>query len=146
MALGDRPGEATIVKGGSDDQNRLSFSDIGGERVAVDTVDRVCSNLGLTHIDLLKIDTEGKDLDVLRGAAQLLHAQAISIVEVESAMNRDNRLHVRVQEFLEFLEPRAYRLFGVYEQVLEWPNADAYLRRSNLVFVSGTVITANRQK
>jgi len=40
------------------------------ERVQIRTLDAYCAEAGVTGIDLLKIDVEGHDLDVLRGAAE----------------------------------------------------------------------------
>jgi FkbM family methyltransferase len=64
------------------------------EEVAVDTVDNFCSNMNIGHINYMKIDTEGGDLDVLLGAENMLQGHAIDIVEVEAGMNPTNRKHV----------------------------------------------------
>jgi len=51
-------------------------------QVAVDTLDNVCDSINWQRDALLKIDTEGFDLEVLRGASQSL--ARISAVIVES--------------------------------------------------------------
>jgi len=51
--------------------------------VAVTTLDEALAAHGVGHVDLLKIDAEGYDLHVLRGAARLLAAQAIAVVQFE---------------------------------------------------------------
>jgi FkbM family methyltransferase len=107
-----------------------------GTLVKVTTVDAFCSANGLERIGLLKIDTEGGDLDVLRGAECMLSAARIDFVEVEAGMNRDNRYHVPMFELLGFLEDKGYRLFGIYEQIPEWPSGRPFLRRANIVFLS----------
>ena len=107
-----------------------------GTQVEVTTVDAFCGANGLERIGLLKIDTEGGDLDVLRGAEDMLSAGRIDFVEVEAGMNRDNRYHVPMFEMLGFLEDKGYRLFGIYEQIPEWPTGQPFLRRANLVFLS----------
>jgi len=142
-ALGSSRGRGTLqVDSGDDSLTRIS-TDTNGI-VAVETLDEIVERLRVTAIDYLKIDTEGRDLEVLEGAARLLSTGAVAIVEVEAGMHRDNPLHVGSQVFAAFLEDFGYRLFGVYEQTLEWPSADAHLRRANLVFVGPETIRRNR--
>jgi FkbM family methyltransferase len=114
------------------------------EEVTIDTVDAFCERHRITEIDLLKIDTEGADMTVLQGAAALLEQQRINIIQVEAGMNSKNERHVSFIDFMTFLEPRGYRLFGIYEQWPEWP--EPHLRRTNPIFISDKVIAANRQR
>lgn len=142
-ALDATPGFATLKSDVPDDRAQLT-GDLGeGETVRVETLDRICGELGVTRIDYLKIDTEGRDLDVLRGGELLLRGQAVAVVEVEAGMHRGNTFHAPAQGITAFLEDLEYRLFGVYEQMLEWPTADAHLRRANLVYVSAETIRQN---
>ena len=90
---------------------------------------------GITHADLLKIDTEGHDLAVLDGAAPLLASGRIGLVDVEVGMNRDNTFHVPLGLMQQRLEDLGYRLFGIYDQMQEWPTKRPVLRRCNAVFI-----------
>lgn len=70
-ALGAEPGEITIVKeGGSDtsDNAVIAVGDEPGIRVRMSTLDLVADELGLTRLDTIKIDVEGFEVMVLRGA------------------------------------------------------------------------------
>jgi FkbM family methyltransferase len=51
--------------------------------VEVRTIDDFCAAAGIDSIDLLKIDTEGYDLRVLRGAATMLAGHCVSFVYAE---------------------------------------------------------------
>jgi len=115
------------------------------EAVDVTTVDEFCADKRLPHINYLKIDTEGGDLDVLKGAKRMLHAQQIDIVQVEAGMNVRNKFHVSLEELKAFLEKSGYFLFGLYEQVRELPTKEPHLRRTNPVFISEAVIKANKK-
>jgi FkbM family methyltransferase len=53
------------------------------ERVRLDTIDQVCEGERLTQIDLLKIDTEGHEMDVLLGASNMIKAGRISAIQFE---------------------------------------------------------------
>jgi FkbM family methyltransferase len=142
-ALDAAPGMAWMEAGVTDDRSQLRREEGVGECVQVETLDLVCARLGVTRIDYLKTDTEGRDLDVLRGGADILGRGSVAIVEVEAGMHPGNHFHARAGAIGAYLEERDYRLFGVYEQTLEWPTADAHLRRANLVFVSAETIRRN---
>lgn len=56
---------------------------VGSESVPVITTDDYCAREGIERIDFLKIDVEGHEIDVLKGARQLLAAGRISVVQLE---------------------------------------------------------------
>lgn len=47
------------------------------------TLDSFCINNQIDHIDLLKIDTEGHELEVLKGAKQLIQSNKIKYIQFE---------------------------------------------------------------
>ena len=51
--------------------------------VPVRTLDEIADMLTLSRIDLLKIDTEGHELEVLHGARKLLAAGLIRVLHIE---------------------------------------------------------------
>ncbi|OWY65472.1 hypothetical protein B7486_41840 [cyanobacterium TDX16] len=115
------------------------------ESVDVVTLDEFCQTEGIDCINYLKIDTEGGDLEVLKGAVNLLTEQRIDCVQVEASMNLSNQRHVPLELIKEFLEFHRYFLFGIYEQVSEeWLNGEPHLRWANLLFISHHIIQMNR--
>ena len=56
---------------------------VGETEVAITTLDDYCRAAGVDRIDLLKIDTQGYELEVLRGAASLMDAERIRLVYME---------------------------------------------------------------
>jgi len=150
VALGSTRGSARMVV---DEKSELSFvvegdpvsvNDVRLEDVRMETLDHFCDEEKLEHIDLLKIDTEGQDLEVLRGGARLIDEMRISVLQVEAGVSRSNNRHVAFEAFREYLEPRRYALFGLYEQVHEWVDMKPHLRRVNAVFISSRIIDAAR--
>lgn len=119
------------------DRTLLEGTHASVERVLATTLDEVCRDQRLLSINYLKIDTEGSDLDVLRGASNLLATESIDVIEVEAGMNPENALHVPFETLKSYLERRGYRLFGLYEQTNEWPTMSPQLRRCNAVFLAG---------
>ena len=129
---------------GSSDQFRVGDAGDSGssETVRMDTLDNVCRELSVGHISFLKIDTEGHDLDVLRGGRELLREHRVDVIETEVGMGPDNERHVPYGEIVSYLEGLQYRVFGLYEQVPEWPTGQPHLRRSNAVLISSRLIAA----
>ncbi|MCH7812848.1 MAG: FkbM family methyltransferase [Planctomycetes bacterium] len=88
-ALADRTGSATLHVYDDDHLTWNTFADrplheygidvspVGRERVEVTTIDEYCADRGVSHIDLLKIDVEGAELQVLLGARGMLQDKRV---------------------------------------------------------------------
>lgn len=64
--------------------------------VSVTTLDRFAADRGIEFIHLLKIDTEGNELDVLKGAADLLREGRIRAIQFEfNEMNIVSRVYFK---------------------------------------------------
>ena len=148
VALGETNGIAQMIVEGASDRAHLAReiegSRCGDEDVEIVMLDSFCEANKIEHISFLKIDTEGADLDVLLGAEEKLSAQHVDIIQVEAGMNSHNRVHVPFEQFRVHFDERSYYLFGIYEQVSEWPTGRPNLRRTNPVFISERIIEENR--
>jgi len=138
-ALGTEKKQAEIVLCKDSSLNSFveTVKEIGErtETVQINTLDEVCRLESIRYIDVLKIDTEGFDIEVLKGATSMLNRNRISFIQVEAGMNPHNKLHIPLQEFVDYLTPYGYVLFGIYEQHLEW-TGEKRLSFSNPVFIS----------
>jgi FkbM family methyltransferase len=144
-------GNGTFLCSPSSDMNRLVSVPPSPDHLAqtetvrLETLDDYCDRSKITHINLLKIDTEGHDLDVLAGSDALLSRHAIDLIRVEASMNSQNTYHCPMELIKAHLESKQYFLFGIYQQVHEWPTGSPNLRRADLVFISQPVIEKNRK-
>ena len=146
IALSDKAGTGQISTGNRTGSNFLTDTPADNvESVPLSTVDQFCAEQGVQSISLLKIDTEGHDLSVLKGAAGMLASAAIDVVQVEAGMHPGNDFQVPFEQLKAELERHDYALFGLYEQVGEWPTREPHLRRANPVFISRRVIRANQK-
>lgn len=153
LAFGAAPGQARIIEEGDCSRFRLIPESVPSPDprelppglVPIATLDAFCSEHRIDRISFLKVDTEGQDLDVLRGAAGLLTNLQIDLIEIEAGINPDNRLHVPLSAFAAHLEPLGYRIFGFYDQIDEWLRREPHLRRVNAVFISPDVVTAHQR-
>ena len=144
LALGKAPGEAQIYLTQHSTTSSLIRPDDarGSEIVQVGTVDEFASTHGLDRIDLLKIDTEGFDLDVLEGAAGMLSRGQIKFTLVEVGFHRGDRRHVLFDDVRDFLVARGFAVFGIYDQQPEW-SGENRLRYANVCFRHATVFSAS---
>lgn len=140
LALGAGPGRQGFVSKGS--TSRL-VDGAGDVAVDVARLDEVCARSGVAHIGVLKIDVEGRDLEVLQSGAALLARAAVDLVQVEAGMNPTNALHVPFPAFLDHLGAHGYQLFGFYDQQHEWSGAPM-LRRADAAFISPRVAREQR--
>ena len=58
--------------------------------IPVTTIDLFCARHGIAQIDFLKIDVEGFELEVLKGAERMIQNRKISIIQFEFGSNHIN--------------------------------------------------------
>jgi FkbM family methyltransferase len=85
----------------------------GSVRVQVTTLDDYCGARAIARIDFLKIDAEGHDLEILRGARRLLAAGAIRLAQFEFGAGNIYS-HDLLQDFFTFFEPLPYTLHKIH--------------------------------
>jgi hypothetical protein len=91
------------------------------ETVQVTTVDQVCRDESIGQIDLLKIDTEGHEMDVLLGASSTIEAGRVSFIQFEFG---DPFIHTQYHFFdlWKLLSPR-YTIYRILRNGLVELNA-----------------------
>jgi FkbM family methyltransferase len=141
-ALCDRSGSSTlhVVAPGAGTnslhQSPGSLATATTEEVVTTTLDSYADAAGLGQIALVKIDTEGHDLAVLRGARRLLAGQRILVAQFEY-----NHRWIYARSFLrdafELLESFGYRLGKLTPRGVEfYPGWDTELE----TFVEGNYV------
>lgn len=107
VALGDAEGTATLYdRADGDGSSHASLhesviSELHGQGVVevgvrVVTLDTIAEEQGVDYVDYLKIDTEGHELAVLKGAARLLAGNRIGCIQFEfNEMNVVSRVFLR---------------------------------------------------
>lgn len=87
------------------------------ETVTVRRLETLCDELAVERIDLLKIDAEGSELEVLRGAGAMLGTR-IGVIQFEFGGTAIDA-HEALRGFFDLLEP-AYRIHRLLPRTL-WP-------------------------
>jgi FkbM family methyltransferase len=85
--------------------------------VDVITVDNYCTQKFINKIDILKTDTEGFDMEVLRGAEGMLNAGKVDFVLSECEFDRVTpEIHTDFFELHSFLQRKGFRLLVNYSE------------------------------
>ena len=82
--------------------------------VSIKTVDGYCAANGIAQIDVLKCDTQGFDLEVLRGAQQMMARDAIRVVYVEINFAELYVGQAAADEIMSFLRLNGFELVTFY--------------------------------
>jgi FkbM family methyltransferase len=125
IALSDKSGKAEFYTYDNHEINSLSpkapfsvrFGCTGKSMpIQVSTIDDFCSLHGIRTIDVLKVDTEGCDLDVLKGAIGKLKSHEIRFVYIEfnDIFERADRVGGALAPICAFLEQFGLRFVTIH--------------------------------
>ncbi|MBA7613119.1 hypothetical protein ES703_20362 [subsurface metagenome] len=78
-AVLDKTTKAQLYLSNASACHSLSYHHQNYIEVEADTLDNIVSQLGLNHVDFVKIDAEGVELEVLRGAERILTAPEVKL-------------------------------------------------------------------
>lgn len=141
MALGDRAGEQRIKLFSDYSVLNSLRTDLMNhdenakeEIIRIDTLDAYCVRHEIKQIDLLKIDTEGYELSVLKGAENMLNQRKISFVYCEVGFMKSNNRNTNLAELTEYLAAKNYFFYGLYQlDAHDWYNGN---HLGNALFVN----------
>jgi FkbM family methyltransferase len=148
IALSDKPGECTLYVYDDNPQiNSLAHNTRYAIRfkppnseitVRTETIDNFCSANQIQKIDILKIDTEGFDLNVLKGAQQMLSSGKVEFVytEFNDCLLRPGTTGGALNEISEFLAQFNFHFVATYTDYII-PANDLFVV-SNLLMVRCT--------
>jgi FkbM family methyltransferase len=86
LAAADRPGTLTLYKNPENKGDNRLYPDPllrVEEKVGADTLDNICRGYGITSAQFIKIDVQGAEAQVMRGAGGLLAASRDCILMTE---------------------------------------------------------------
>lgn len=93
-------------------------------QVQVRTLDDYCADAGVHQLDLLKVDAQGFDLEVLKGATRMIGSGQIPLLLIEITFARHYVGAPTFDELYRFLIDHGYRLMTLYE--LQYRNGLAH--------------------
>ncbi len=121
LAFADSDRSARIKLAALSVQNSLRYEVGDGcscpdsELIEIRTLDSFCAEQNINRIDLLKTDTEGFDLEVLKGAEGMLRARQIQFILTEATFHRDDSYHTSFFSLAEYLYAFGYCFVDLYD-------------------------------
>ena len=110
-AVGASDGTTMFQSSSDPATNHISLGAGDAVRVPLTTLDTFLDCAGIEAVDFLKIDTEGADFDVLRGAARAFDEGRISRGLIELCPGTLRRYGYSVKDVSSWLRGKGYRLF-----------------------------------
>jgi FkbM family methyltransferase len=98
-------------------------SSFAGSRVEVSTLDKEVGKLGWTNVSMVKVDAEGHDFFVLRGARKLFELKKIDFIQFEC---NSTWIGINITAAVHFLAELGYETFQLCRGGLRAVDADKY--------------------
>ena len=100
--------------------------------VELSTIDTFCDQRDIHEIDVLKIDTQGTELEILRGAIKMLTARKIRLVYMEMIIAPSYKGQAKPHETMYFFDKLGYHIHGFYNL---WRRRDGRILQMDAIFV-----------
>lgn len=122
LALCDQRGTASMVVGNNSLLGHLSVDPANEilasqdlESVTTETVDNFCLGHKISFVDLLKIDVQGAELAVLKGASGLLQSGRVGFVFIEVGFESSDTTTTFFPKIVNFLNAYGFGLCALYD-------------------------------
>lgn len=116
----------------------IDFDNLNQQKVFASTIDDYCKEKSIEFINLIKIDTEGYDFLVLKGAEQILSNKNVDFIVCEvdfiHSKNKGN-----FEEINNYLKNKGFLLSGFYDNVY-WGKKNLFLGFVNAMFVKEDLV------
>ncbi len=141
LALGGREGEARIFVNPDDTESSMvaGYGAYREEMVKMTTVDRFCQSQVIDRVDFMKTDTEGFEIEVLKGAASMLADHRIHLLLIETELIPSKTRFIPLSELDGFLGAFGYELFAIYHQHHHWDGRES-LSFVNVLFAAPELV------
>jgi FkbM family methyltransferase len=107
----------------------------GDEAVQVNTVDGFCEEQNIAAIDILKMDVQGWECEVLRGADRMISANRVRCVLSEVGFSKADTDMTQFSEVHSALEEKGYRFCGLYDN-FRWGASKQYVGFANALYLN----------
>jgi FkbM family methyltransferase len=113
--LAESPGQIVLYGGSEHDAfNNHTATMVPNDNpnrrlVPTDTLDCVAERLDIRRVDMMKIDVDGFEMHVLRGARRLLEESRIAVIMLECSEFWFERMHTSTAEIMEYLKARSFQ-------------------------------------
>lgn len=139
FALGDQSHTLNIATHSDSELNSLvnivGESALESEEINIWTGINYCRDKNITHIDLLKIDTEGYELKVLEGFTADFLRENVNYIYAEVGFDKTDPLKTHYSDLEEYLSKKGFITTGFYEPY-RWGKNKFRLGFCNVLFTN----------
>jgi hypothetical protein len=123
FAFGETDEEAFLTRPDSDLCGQVvKAQENNSSSISVRRLDGFCKIENISAIDLLKIDVEGNELSVLKGASGMIEENAIGAILLECDFNMDDKQHSYFFDIFDFLSEKNFCFHGLFDVVRYSPS------------------------
>lgn len=138
LSLNYSPGSTTTTNVYSTAPPGVDVSASKVVQVRVTTGDKYCADRGVNRVDIIKVDTEGHDLDVLKGFREMLVRSPVPLIQFEFGFVHIPARNI-LEDFYDLLRPLGYALGRLHPRCVEFkdydPREDENFRMGNYIAV-----------
>jgi FkbM family methyltransferase len=116
----------------NDQFNQLNKSAVT-QQITVEKLDNFCEANKVNRIHLLKIDTEGYEMEVLKGAGELIKQKKIDFILAEVGF-KDGPDKTNFSLMIDHLHKNGFYFAGLYENS-RWGKGSMFVKFANALFV-----------
>jgi FkbM family methyltransferase len=123
FALGETNEKAFLTRPDSDLCGQVvKAKENNSTSISVRRLDDFCLDESISAIDLLKIDVEGNELSVLKGASGMIDKNAVSAIFLECDFNKEDKQHSYFFDIFDFLSEENFCFHGLFDVVRYGPS------------------------
>lgn len=140
LALGSKKEHRSMLIRDNSELNTLvssgkSIDASRAEIIEISTVDHISALKNISHLDLLKMDVQGWEMEVIRGASELIANDNVMFIYAEVTFSPHEREMQHFSEFHECMERNEFTLCGFYEMKRYGPRRE-FVQFANALYVS----------
>ncbi|MET4083612.1 FkbM family methyltransferase [Pedobacter sp. UYP30] len=143
IALGHVQERLSIINQNDSETNSLkslvSPDDVSAIMINVSTGTLFCEENNITTIDILKIDTEGFEMNVLMGFDKLFLEGKVKCIYAEVGFDRNDNFKTMFTDIEAYLNKLGFLTSGFYEPY-RWGNTKLRLGFCNVLFINTNLI------
>lgn len=123
FALGETNEKAFLTRPDSDLCGQVvKTQENNSTSICVHRLDKFCLDENISAIDLIKIDVEGNELSVLKGASGMFERNAIRAIFLECDFNKEDKQHSYFFDIFDFLSKENFCFHGLFDVVRYSPS------------------------
>ncbi len=110
--------------------------------VKVKKLDTFLEENKISSIDLLKIDTQGAEIEILKGAEKILNSKKVNVIELEYILGIAHEFRSSLYELEEMLHKNKYKLIAIEhsDNIISFSNY-----QTNLIYVKNEIFDKIKQ-